>query len=781
MKKNRPLSLITLNITLYSTLHLCLIGTAIHAETIYVEKPPKIKESWGRCNIKNKTTKPLSGQSFNLNNFNTNNIAITQKPFPDAVYLEADTGIIRKQGASELQGNVIIQQNQTIFNADTASYNRTNDQVDARGHVKLSAPNLKLDSSRIQYNLKTQSGTIDQAAYEVGKEGANGKSKQIIQQDKDNLTLSDASFSTCPANVNSWHISSSEIKLNNKTQIGTARGVKFNVGNVPIAYYPWFSFPLNNQRISGFLTPSMRLQSGAGITLPYYLNLAPNYDATLALSTNIDHGLQLNSEFRYLTDKHKGLFEYEILPKDKSFNDKKRDYFKIKHHTALTDKTKINLRAEGVSDTQYFDSKSESLESSSISSLERRLEIVHDNEPWFVSAAVEDYQVLDLLNVDNIPYSKLPELKLRYQPDTTPKELNLRVDTESTYFEKDNSTTGNRINIGIHASKKWGNDAWYFKPSVGLSHTLYNLNDNPSNNESNNINNDANNSSEESFLSRTLPTLTLDSGLFFDREFNHPFSGKQYTQTLEPRLFYTYTPFKDQSNFPVFDTVQTDFSATNQLFAENRFTGKDRIADTNQLTFAVSSRVQNRQTGSELFKASIGQIFNFSDRKVMLPGGTIQTGRRSELVLELSGKLNENFKATAVALINPEKDRPSRSEFRLNYQDEKKRIANLSFHKLDTELEQLSGSASVPINNKWSLVGSFDQDLIKDRNLETLAGVEYQDCCWKTRLVTKRYLTADNETYDNPIFLEFELKGLGNLGSSARRQLQEKIYGYDDF
>ena len=759
------------------TLSLCLCSAISYAETTHIAPPTSPKETWGQCDIQQSRNQNKNSKNpNNALNIKHNGTPVTETPYLDAVYLEADTGIIRKQGASDLEGNVIIQQNQTVFNADSATYNRNNNEVDARGHVKLSAPNLKLNSSHIQYNLKTQSGTIDQAAYEVGKEGANGKSKQIIQQDKNNLTLNDASFTTCPANINSWNISSSEIKLNNKTQIGTAKGVTFNVGGVPVAYYPWFSFPLDNQRLSGFLTPSMRLQSGAGIRIPYYLNLAPNYDATIALSTFSNRGLQLNSEFRYLTDKHKGLFEYEIIPKDQSFDDKRRDYFNVKHRTSLSDKTKINLRAEGVSDTEYFNSKSESLETSSISSLERRLEIVHNNNPWMISAAIEEYQVLDLLDTDNIPYSKLPELKLSYQPEASPKELNIRVDSESTYFEKDNSITGSRIDVGFHASKKWGGDAWYFKPSVKLSHTLYNLNKNPNRDASSNIN-----ESEESYLSRTLPTLTLDSGLFFDRGFNHPFSGKGYTQTLEPRLFYTYTPFKDQSNFPVFDTAKTDFSATNQLFAENRFTGKDRIADTNQLTFAVSSRIQDRRTGNELFKASIGQVFNFSDRKVTLPGGTIHSGRRSELVLELSGKLNKNFKATAIALINPEENRPSRSEFRLNYQDKKKRIANLSFHKLDSELEQLSGSAAIPINNKWSLVGSFDQDLKKDRNLETLAGIEYQDCCWKTRLVMKRFLTSDNETYDKPIYLEFELKGLGNIGSSARRQLQEKIYGYDDF
>ena len=174
-------------------------------------------------------------------------------------------------------------------------------------------------------------------------------------------------------------------------------------------------------------------------------------------------------------------------------------------------------------------------------------------------------------------------------------------------------------------------------------------------------------------------------------------------------------------------------------------------------------------------------MFNFTDRKVTLPGGTISTGTRSDLVLELSGRLNDNFRVATTASLNNEDRSVSSYDLRLNYHDEKKRIANISLRKLDTELEQLSMSGSLPINNKWSMVGSFDQDLKNNRNLEALVGVEYQACCWKTRVVVKRYLTSDNISYENPVFLEFELKGLGNIGKSATSQIKENIYGYDDF
>ena len=688
-----------------------------------------------------------------------NRVVISDKPTLDAIYLEADEAILQTDGISKLYGNVIIQQNQTVFNADSVLLDRINETVTAKGNVTLSDSAYSLKSPSIQYNLKDNTGTIENAEYTLGEQEAHGKSTQIKKLDENRLRLKDATFTSCPVSQESWHLASSDINLNNQTQIGYARNVTFNVGTVPVFYFPWLKFPINNQRLSGLLTPSVRLQTNAGITLPYYFNLAPNYDATLSLSTLKGRGYQLDSEFRYLTEKNSGGIEYVFIPEDKSFDNQWRDYLKIRHRTEINDKTQVSLNAENVSDVDYFDDFSTSLESSTRAALQRRLEIIRLDKPWTASAAVEGYQVID---TNDNPYAKLPEIKLGYAPKSAPRDLKLQLDSELIYFDKEDEVTGTRADVKLKLSKKWGNDSWYLKPSFSLEHTLYALD---------------NSSSSDSSINRTLPTLTLDSGLFFDRDIKQ---GK-YTQTLEPRLFYTYTPYKDQSEIPVFDTALTNFSESNQLFLENRFTGKDRIADTNQLTFAVTSRIQDRLNGKELFKASIGQVFNFTDRKVTLPGGTILTGTRSDLVLELSGRLNDNFRLASTASLNSEDRSISSYDLRLNYQDKKRRVANISYRKLNTELEQVSVSGAMPINDKWSMVASLDQDIKNNRNLEALAGIEYQDCCWKTRLVMKRYLTSDNINYETPVFLEFELKGLGNIGTSATRQIKEKIYGYDDF
>lgn len=686
----------------------------------------------------------------------------TSKPILDAIYLEADTGQIFLKGTSTLDGDVLIQQNDTVFTADSAKINRDNSQVTAHGNVILSNDNFKLKSPLINYNLNNKTGTINNAEYTLASNGIRGDSSQIKQLDKNRLKLKDATFTSCPVNDNSWHLASGDINLNQETQIGTAKNVTFNIGDTPVFYFPWLNFPINGQRLSGFLSPSVTLQTNAGITIPYYFNLAPNYDATISLSTLEGRGIQFNNEFRFLNKHHKGDLEYNFIPSDSSFDDKKRYYFNIDHNTQIGTSTNILLNAEGVSDEDYFDDFSSSLDASSRTVLKRRFEVIKKTDPWTISAAVEDYQILD---TDDDIFSKLPELKLNYSPIRDPKNLKLDITSELVYFSKEDATSGLRGNIKSKLSQKWASDAWYFKPSLSLEHTLYSLDD----------------TIEDQNMQRTLPTITLDGGLFFDRELQQREGKGLITQTLEPRIFYTHTPFKDQSDIPIFDTALSNFSESNQLFLENRFTGKDRIADTNQITFAVSSRIQDRKNGNELLKATLGQIFYFNDRKVTLPEGTILTNSSSDLLLELSGRLNDRFRLASTITIDSREKNISNYDLRLNYKDDKKRLLNLSFRKIEDELRQVSFSSSLPINDKWSMVVSSEYDTKNDRNLETLVGFEYQDCCWTTRLVAKRFLTSDNETYDNPVFLEFELKGLGNIGTSATRQIKEDIYGYDDF
>ena len=683
--------------------------------------------------------------------------AITGTPAPDAVYLEADNGVISRQGVSELDGSVIIQRNQQLLNADNASYDRRTDRVKATGNVSLNSGNTDFSSDKIDYNLARQEGTIENAKYQVRGSDTHGQSKTIIQKNADELELKGATYTTCPAPDPSWHLASGSISLNNKTKTGRAENVTLRVGNVPLFYFPWLSFSLDNKRKSGFLSPTAGVSdhSGYELTLPYYFNIAPNYDATMSLTALSERGWQLDGEFRFLTEYGKGSVEYQALPSDKKYDDEWRDYFKIGYQHTLGPRSKVTIKAEGVSDDDYFTDLGDSLVSSTTSALEREVRYSIDGKNWDFSLSALDYQVLD---ASYQPYAKLPEAKFSYQSPHKYNQTDYSLEAEATYFDGSADPTGMRIDIGLKASKRFGNDAWYVKPSAEYRLTQYNLQDNPGGNS----------------LSRDLPTFSLDGGMFFDRLLKNGLK-----QTLEPRLFYTYTPYTDQSDMPVFDSAVTDFSTSTQLFATNRFTGKDRIGDTNQLTLAVTTRLQNPKTGQEILEASAGQIFYFDDREVTLPGESALTNSNSDIAFELTGRLSDQTRLSTTWLWDPDGKDWSSKEARINYQDDKQRIFNFSYQNLDGEVDEVDASFSLPLTQQWSMVGRADYDLFNNRSLELLAGFEYKDCCWGTRIVARRYLTSDNITYDDALYFELELKGLGSIGNSARSILQEKTYGYE--
>lgn len=678
-----------------------------------------------------------------------------------AVLVEADNGSIQAKGTSTLEGNVIIQQDEKLIRADKATYNNRNGNVTAFGNILLTTESMKLKSSEIHYDIKNSKGEIKNAEYTLTNGRGHGSSKLLKQNGKDLTQLNMATFSTCPPNHRSWHIASSDIKLNHNSQIGSARNVTFKVGDIPLFYSPYFSFPLNNQRKSGFLAPGFGVsdRSGTLFSTPYYLNLAPNFDATLTPNLLTKRGIKLDTEFRYLTENDKGVINFEYLPNDNVTNNEDRSLVSIEHTTKISDSLQLSINAADISDVDYFEDFGDSLVSSSIAALERRIDLTKTGKNWTFNTSIQDYKILDS---NDAPYSRLPELHFQYTPTRKIGKTQYFFETELVKFDKDNATTGLRLDLNTLASKRYGDPGWYLEPSLQLRHTQYSLD-----------NNDLN---TDNSPSRSLPTASIDAGLFFDRGLKN----SQKIQTLEPRILYTYTPYKDQSGIPVFDSAATSFSTSTRLFSKNRFTGKDRIGDTNQLTVALTTRLLNPLKGKEVLTASIGQIFFLNDRKVTLPGDPIETSSSSELAIELAGELNKNTRLITSTYWDTEKKQVSSTEFRLHYKDAKKRAINLAYRNLDEELEQVEISFSTPLSDRWSIVGKLERDLENNRNLETLGGIEYTNCCWKARLVARRFLTSDNVTYDNVPFFEFELKGLGNLGTGATNVLEEQIYGYNN-
>jgi LPS-assembly protein len=676
---------------------------------------------------------------------------------PQAVYIEADSALFRGTGISTMSGNVHVSQATQRLQADEASYEQPAGIVNGSGNVSFSSDNMQVRSSKLRYNLTTNTGEMQEAEYHLSQANGQGFSKRVIQESPSLTRMEDSTYTTCPINEPDWSLNAAAITLDHAEERGTARNATLKIRDVPVLYLPYFSFPLTDARKSGFLWPTIGTNESSGLQLsaPYYWNLAPNYDLTLTPTILSNRGLQLGGEFRYLTPKNKGSASYVLLPDDSASDKDNRFYFNVNNDTRIGELSSLQLKAEGVSDDQYFADLGNSLEATSVVNLERRLEYLTAGSNWSFSSLLQNYQVLD---GGTAPHARLPQLLLSYNPPQKSNGLNLKAETEYTNFTGSKTeTNGKRLDLMTRVSKKFSTDAAYVKPSLTFRHTEYALDD-------------ANNTQ----ISRSLPTASVDSGLFYEREIKQG----RYIQTLEPRLFYTYTPYHDQSAIPVFDSSSRSLSY-NQLFAENRFTGKDRIADTNRLSASISTRIQSPDDGRELFRASIGQMYHFDDRKVTLPDTATLEGDRSELILEAAGEINPRTRISTTAYWDSEEKTVNAGEVRVHYKDDKKRVLNVGYAELKDEFKSANLSFAVPINNNWKAVGAWERDLKNNRDLETVIGAEYESCCWKTRVASRNYLLTDNTTRDNAVFIELELKGLGNFGSGTRDLLQNRVYGYE--
>nr|CAA6829019.1 MAG: Outer membrane protein Imp, required for envelope biogenesis / Organic solvent tolerance protein precursor [uncultured Thiotrichaceae bacterium] len=673
-----------------------------------------------------------------------------------AVYIEADQALFKDEGQSILDGAVIIIKDSTQLKADLATYEQQTQQVSAEGNVYFISDGLELNTEKLNFNLATSTGEMQQADYQFSSTDGRGSSQKIRREANGVARLTEASYTTCPLDNNTWSLHAKSIKLDQESETGTARNLSLRIKDTPILYLPYFSFPLSDKRKSGFLTPSLatNVKSGVHVSIPYYWNMAPNYDLTLTTNFLSQRGVKLNSDFRYLSNKQNGAFQYDFLPGDNEYNNKNRYFFNLDYTRKLSENSELTLDAKGVSDNQYFEDLGTSLESSSIVNLERTFSYITRRDDWSFSALLQDFQILDS---DNEAYARLPQLKLDWNPAKTENGIEWAFNSEYTFFSNSSSDDGHRLTAEASAKKRYGNEFAYITPAVKLQHASYQL--------------DQDNDRQ---VNRTLPTVSLDSGLFYERELK---DGK-LIQTLEPRIHYTYTPFKEQSGTPVFDSSGKTLSYS-QLFSDNRFTGKDRVEDANRLSTSLTTRFQNQRTGREVFRASVGQLYHFNDRKVFLPGETIETGTRSELVFEAAGELNASTRMTATAFVDTDETNISASQIKINYKDKKERILNLGYNQRQADYEAAHISFATPVTKSWKLAGSYEHDLKNDRMLESVIGIEYTDCCWKGRIAGRKYLLSDNTSYDDAIFVEIELKGLSSFGSSARKFLSNQIYGYE--
>ena len=541
--------------------------------------------------------------------------------------------------------------------------------------------------------------------------------------------------------------------------MGTARDVKLRFKGVPILYSPYLSFPITDARKSGILTPEVGStgRSGNELSVPYYWNIAPNYDATFTPRLLTERGVQMAVEGRYLFRKSDGIAQVEYLPDDNKFGDN-RHLVSFDHRTIFDNGWRNLVDFSQVSDTQYFEDLGGSLSISSITHLNRSALFDFYGEHWSFVALFQDYQTIDeaIVPVDE-PYRRLPQFKATGYWPRALFGFDYQLETELANFDRDIGTVGWRLNLVPGVELPIEQSGWFIRPGVKFDHTRYKLENRLP--------------GEELEPSRSLPIASIDMGLNFDRMMN----GSGRLQTIEPRLLYVHVPSRDQSELPVFDTILPDLNLV-QLYRENRYLGVDRITDTDQISVGITSRIIETASGRELMSATIGQALYLSDQRVTLPGQALSAGDSSDYIAELRFLLYENLNFDVGHQWSD--TGTTRSEARLQYRPAGNKILNLAYRFRSGALEQGDVSWSWPLMQSWNFVGRYNFSLRDNRALEQFYGLEYESCCWGLRLVGRRFISKRDGTQDSSIGLQLVLKGMTSVGTAADRLLERGILGY---
>jgi len=682
----------------------------------------------------------------------------------DPNVIEFQTGELEAQLGPEpsvsMSGGVLLRRGDRLAGADNASYDPVARAFHLFGGVRYEDPNSAVTSDAAEFGYDTGRIRFEGAQFLVGQQGARGAAGVLEINQQGRLELADVSYTTCPPTSEDWVLRARDIKLDSKTGVGEARSVKLEFKGVPILYSPYLSFPLTDARKSGILTPEFGSsgRSGNELSVPYYWNIAPNYDATLTPRLLTARGVQIGAEFRYLSRRSNGMAQVEYLPNDSEYNDN-RHTVRFDHQTLFRSGLRNLIDYNEVSDSQYYEDLGGSLSISSITHLNRSFLLDYYGTRWSVLAMFQEYQTIDeAIAPEDEPYRRLPQLRLNgYWPDSV-LGLDYRLNSELVNFDRDVGATGWRLNVVPGLSLPVQRSGWFFVPGIKLDHTRYDL--------ANRL------PGEDTEPSRTLPIASVDFGLNFERLM----SGRSSrVQTIEPRVLYVHVPYRDQAELPIFDTIVPDLNLV-QLYRENRYLGVDRIADTDQLSVGVTSRVLETDSGRELMSATIGQALYLSQQTVTLPGQALATVDSSDYIAELRFLVYDNLNFDVGHQWND--SGATKSEARLQYRPARNKILNLSYRYRRGSLEQGDISWSWPLAQSWNFVGRYNFSLREDEVLEQFYGLEYESCCWGLRLVGRRFISTRDGTQDSSIGLQLVLKGMTSVGTAADKLLERGILGY---
>ena len=676
-----------------------------------------------------------------------------------------------------LQGDVRIRQGGFQVTGSEARYSQQEGAVSVQGPLVSRGEGFLLTGENANYDVDSGRLDINTATFLLHGPEMRGRAGSLSRISEEQVVIADGFLTTCGPSQNDWAIVASDIRLDRAQGFGTAKHVRLEVLDVPVFYWPWASFPIDDRRKSGFLYPqfgSSSAGSGGFLAVPYYFNLAPHYDATLTPQYIHGRGLFNEVEGRYLSSLGETTLQLGYIGNDSAFQEENPGESGERWALDATTRAAFGRGWRGygdfsvVSDEDYLSDLNRSLEINQATHVQRKGGVTYRSDKQYFDAYLNDYQTISdrIADVDK-PYAQLPEVIYAGQTGAGIVEANL--ESQYTVFYRDNEAltgldraNGQRFRarpeLALPMRALWG----FSRPSVSVDYTRYTLDDYVLGDGS---------------FDRTVPVAEWDNGLYFDRQsrlFDVP-----YNQTLEPRLYYAWADADpDQNDIPDFDTDLQTFRFE-QLFRPDRFTGGDRVGDANQLTVALTSRFNDLLTGAERARFSIGQVQYFEDREVTLFGEGAGTRSRSPLAGEVVLNPLDTLEIRSSGLWDPDTGDTEEGRSQLTFHSTDYRyLASVGHTYSRGELEQSDIAAVFPVSDRVSLIGRWVYDSDLDRTVGSLAGLEYNNCCWSVQVVHQNYLTDDREL-DSRILFQIQLKGLGG-SDGASSSISEAIYGFDE-
>ncbi|MFC3284698.1 LPS-assembly protein LptD [Litchfieldella rifensis] len=743
---------------------------------------------------------------------------------PSQVRSASDTAYYGANGETILGGEVILRRGESQLEAPRVRVNAERDRAFASGPLALRDRGLLVRGDAAEMALDSDAAEIDIAHYVAHEQRLRGDAQRLQRLEDGRYRLTEASFTTCEPGSDLWRLVSNDIVLDRESGFGTARHARLEAGKVPVFYWPWVRFPIDDRRQTGFLWPTLGFSSGSfDYAQPYYLNLAPNYDATITPRWLSDHGLLLGGEFRYLFPSDAGQLEGAFLSSDGGGSDsdpnasarrhegEDRWYIDYRHNGRFSPRLRYDLRYGGASDGSYFDDFGRSFSETETNSLARLARLDYRGSLWRLEGRAQGYQKLEDPLLDRKkPFYRLPSLTAAatWRQDSG---FYQQWGSNATYFWRDVNETrvplreapvGTRLHlspaVGWRTEPSWG----FLEPRVEMLHTAYSLDYGQRQTD------------RATSLTRTVPVSSIDGGLVFERELD--IGGEGYRQTLEPRLNYAYVPARDQSEFPDFDSDELAFS-WNRLWSPYRFSGSDRIGDLNRLSYGVSTRFLEDDSGRQRVSLGVGQAVYFDDRHIDMAGDpdTLPaeddstperffrfynaTRPRSPVVTRLDWQVSERWSTRYEWLYDENLGRTERTSVGLGYRDPRGHVLNLGYRwqlqgfdpsgdaedRLGYDREDYDVSFAYRLDPRVDMIGRFLYDNTNGRALEQLAGVQWNDCCYGVQLVWREWIedndtanTIEDDFTDRGIFLRFVFKGLGGVGQEADTYFEEAIPGY---